>query len=471
MPLPLLSASARRIGSALDAATTAALLRDVPAAFDAPITGVLLAALGHSFSAAGRTTALLVDLERHGRSERFDGVDVTRTVGWFTSIHPVSRRPRRRRQPVKPSWRGRATRSAPCQATVSGTVCCGISARRPSGRRSPPAEIPRSASTISVSSISSRATGRSLRSRRSRPAPRKSRTHPTPTCDRCGGVRCRRDRCAPSGRSIPAVTRLRRSERLCAGFIDALQTVGASARAYATVTRSADSNGSYPLTPMQHGMLFHTLLHPDDGVYSEVFTCRFEGRRRRRRSSARPGRSSHSVTTCCAACSSGKACPIRFRSSPIDRRGLDAARLVGRGRRRRSGCGCSALVERESRHRSTWPRDRSHGRRWCGLTRVDAQLVWSFHHILLDGWSMAVVFREAAGVYDALLEARAPELPAPMPVRPLRPLAPTTAARGRDGLSGARRSRERSLPTPLGIAAPEGASRPGRSIRATASCV
>jgi len=31
----------------------------------------------------------LVDLEGHGREEIFDDVDVSRTVGWFTTLFPV----------------------------------------------------------------------------------------------------------------------------------------------------------------------------------------------------------------------------------------------------------------------------------------------------------------------------------------------------------------------------------------------
>src|SRR5262249_47217189 len=37
----------------------------------------------------GNDSAVLIDLEGHGREEIFAGVDLTRTVGWFTSVHPV----------------------------------------------------------------------------------------------------------------------------------------------------------------------------------------------------------------------------------------------------------------------------------------------------------------------------------------------------------------------------------------------
>src|SRR5215813_6957071 len=37
----------------------------------------------------GGGTAALIDLEGHGREELFEDVDLTHTVGWFTSLFPV----------------------------------------------------------------------------------------------------------------------------------------------------------------------------------------------------------------------------------------------------------------------------------------------------------------------------------------------------------------------------------------------
>ncbi|NLE78061.1 MAG: non-ribosomal peptide synthase/polyketide synthase, partial [Rhodococcus sp.] len=77
----------------VDAATTAAVLTAVPAMVNADVTDVLLAALRLSvtewFTSKRRRGDLLVDLERHGREELAAGVDLSRTVGWFTSVAPV----------------------------------------------------------------------------------------------------------------------------------------------------------------------------------------------------------------------------------------------------------------------------------------------------------------------------------------------------------------------------------------------
>ncbi|ROO88888.1 non-ribosomal peptide synthase protein (TIGR01720 family)/amino acid adenylation domain-containing protein [Actinocorallia herbida] len=84
----------RRLDLVLDAATTEAVLTDVPAAFhgrvnDVLLTGLALAVAQWRTGRGGRGTGVLVDLEGHGREEVVQGVDLSRTVGWFTSLYPV----------------------------------------------------------------------------------------------------------------------------------------------------------------------------------------------------------------------------------------------------------------------------------------------------------------------------------------------------------------------------------------------
>ena len=74
---------------------TAALLTTVPAAFHARINDVLLTALVLA-TAAWRgarddtdSFALRVDVEGHGREPLDSTIDLTRTVGWFTTLYPV----------------------------------------------------------------------------------------------------------------------------------------------------------------------------------------------------------------------------------------------------------------------------------------------------------------------------------------------------------------------------------------------
>ncbi|HVG07740.1 MAG TPA: amino acid adenylation domain-containing protein, partial [Thermoanaerobaculia bacterium] len=69
---------------------TRALLQRAPEVYRTQVNDLLLAALARAFSAWTGERTLLVDLEGHGREEIFPGVDLSRTVGWFTTLFPVA---------------------------------------------------------------------------------------------------------------------------------------------------------------------------------------------------------------------------------------------------------------------------------------------------------------------------------------------------------------------------------------------
>ncbi|SFX55819.1 non-ribosomal peptide synthase domain TIGR01720/amino acid adenylation domain-containing protein, partial [Thermoactinomyces sp. DSM 45891] len=73
----------------LDEKETLALLQEMPSTHRVQINEVLLTALVQATSAWTGHQALTVDLEGHGREQIFEDVDISRTVGWFTSIYPV----------------------------------------------------------------------------------------------------------------------------------------------------------------------------------------------------------------------------------------------------------------------------------------------------------------------------------------------------------------------------------------------
>jgi amino acid adenylation domain-containing protein/non-ribosomal peptide synthase protein (TIGR01720 family)/FkbM family methyltransferase len=82
-------ASTKTISVSLNPDETAALLHDVPKAYNTQINDVLLTALVLVFSKWTGSTILLIDVEGHGRETIDDEVDISRTVGWFTSVFPV----------------------------------------------------------------------------------------------------------------------------------------------------------------------------------------------------------------------------------------------------------------------------------------------------------------------------------------------------------------------------------------------
>jgi non-ribosomal peptide synthase protein (TIGR01720 family) len=69
---------------------TDVLLRGAPTVYRTGINDVLLAALAWALSQWTGRDRVSIDLEGHGREEILDGVDLSRTVGWFTSMFPVT---------------------------------------------------------------------------------------------------------------------------------------------------------------------------------------------------------------------------------------------------------------------------------------------------------------------------------------------------------------------------------------------
>ena len=84
--------SSRTIWQEVPSGLARVLLDVVPPMFHAGVQDVLLAALALAVAGSRAdgcgTTAIVVDLEGHGRQE-FDGLDLSATVGWFTTLAPV----------------------------------------------------------------------------------------------------------------------------------------------------------------------------------------------------------------------------------------------------------------------------------------------------------------------------------------------------------------------------------------------
>ena len=75
----------------VDAETTHTLLSEVAKTHNCQLPDILLAALTRAVSqTVGVSELVQFDLEGHGRLSIFEDVDLSRTVGWFTSLYPVT---------------------------------------------------------------------------------------------------------------------------------------------------------------------------------------------------------------------------------------------------------------------------------------------------------------------------------------------------------------------------------------------
>jgi bacitracin synthase 3 len=68
---------------------TKELIKDSNSVYDTEINDLLLSALVITLNDWSKETKFMINLEAHGREDIFDNVDVSRTVGWFTTFYPI----------------------------------------------------------------------------------------------------------------------------------------------------------------------------------------------------------------------------------------------------------------------------------------------------------------------------------------------------------------------------------------------
>jgi len=68
---------------------TTRFLQDAIKPYRTSAAELLLAAVAKTLSSETDNSPVILDMEGHGREELFDDVDVSRTVGWFTSLFPL----------------------------------------------------------------------------------------------------------------------------------------------------------------------------------------------------------------------------------------------------------------------------------------------------------------------------------------------------------------------------------------------
>ncbi len=170
------------------------------------------------------------------------------------------------------------------------------------------------------------------------------------------------------------------------------------------------------LTPVQEGMLFHTLYAPGSGVYHEQRACVLEGDL----DTAAYERGWESVI---------ERHPVlrtAFHWEGLPKPLQAVHRRVEPSWHRGDWRGLSPATQRE-RLAAHLREDRSRGFELgrapllrLALFRLGEQshqLVLSFHHILLDGWCLPFVFRDVSIAYEALQRRQAPRLQRPRPYR------------------------------------------------------
>ncbi|HEX7238763.1 MAG TPA: amino acid adenylation domain-containing protein, partial [Longimicrobiaceae bacterium] len=163
----------------------------------------------------------------------------------------------------------------------------------------------------------------------------------------------------------------------------------------------------YPLTPMQEGMLFHSLLAPGSGVYVGQFGLVLEGPLDVRALRAAWG----GVLARHDALRAGFAWAGLDRPVQVVRREVELPFRV-EDWRGEDPAGREARMERwlEADREAGFDPGRAPLMR-LALFRVgdeEHRLVWTQHHLILDGWSLSLVFRDVLAGYAAHVRGEAP---------------------------------------------------------------
>ena len=172
----------------------------------------------------------------------------------------------------------------------------------------------------------------------------------------------------------------------------------------------------YPLSPLQQGMLFHTMMAPDSEVYVEQLSCTLRGELNGEafRKAWQDAMDRHPVLRTSFR-GEGLKEPLQVvhRTVPVHIRHYDWREMPPADQERRLN-----LLLEEERARGFVPSDVPLLR--LALVRRGEDLhdfVWTYHHVLLDGWSVPMLLQEVFAQYQAITQGEAFDLPARRPYR------------------------------------------------------
>ncbi|MCS7475598.1 non-ribosomal peptide synthase/polyketide synthase [Umezawaea endophytica] len=414
----------RAVTVRLGRADTDELLHQVPGVYRTQVNDVLLSALGRALADWTGRDRVLVGLEGHGREDVPDDLDVSRTVGWFTSQFPLALH-------VPAGGWGDVLKSVKEQVRAVPRRGQSYAALRYLG----PTEVLRDDPHPSISF--------------------NYHGQWDVAADDDGLYRAR---CAPIGRdTAPGNTRAHLLDVvglvedgeleltwLYSGRVHDESTVRAVADATTGALREIvahcalpDSGGRtpsdfplarldqaavdrlpvdvedvYPLTPLQEGMLFHGLADPSSTAYFDQVRLRLTGVEDERALATAWQRVVDRTPVLRGALVwEGVERPVQVIRSRVD---LPTTHHDWRG-----------LSEEDRARELDVLATEGLDLRRAPLMRIaiallsddEVLLVWTFHHVLLDGWSLAQVFAEVCEQYRAITDGRPPRLAARRPFR------------------------------------------------------
>ncbi|VVP79828.1 Linear gramicidin synthase subunit B [Pseudomonas fluorescens] len=429
-----LNRHARTLAIGLDVQQTRQLLQQAPAAYHTQVNDLLLTALARTLCRWSGAKDVLVQLEGHGREALFEDIDLTRSVGWFTNAYPLALSPEKgeddlaragsikrikeqlRQVPHKGIGHGvlrylaeasvRESMAALPQARITFNYLGQFDQQFDDAALFQPLDAPAGlahdpdAPLPNWLSVDGQVYGGALQLRWTFSTERyEERTIAELANAYRDELLALVEHCLAEGNGsfTPSDFPL---AHLSQGQIDSLPVP------------AAEIDDVYPLTPMQEGMLLHTLLEPGTGIYYMQDRYRID-------SALDPQRfaqawqavvARHEALRASFSWNAGEAMlqiihkPGKTPVDYQDWRGLDEAaqevRLQALHKQEREA-GFELLAQAPFHLR---------------LVRVADERYWfmmSNHHILIDAWCRSLLMNDFFEIYQALGEGRQAQLPVP----------------------------------------------------------
>ncbi|MFK0730557.1 MAG: condensation domain-containing protein, partial [Gloeotrichia echinulata HAB0833] len=429
--------TAADISMKLSAAETEILLLSVNEAYNTQINDILLSALVQVLAEWTGNSTVLINLEGHGREELFSDVDLSRTVGWFTSLFPVLL------QLPKVDQLGKIIKSIKEQLRAIPNRGIGYGILR---YLCADADVQEKIQTIPSSEISFNYLGQldqiqSQTDWKSAPESTGINQSLKQTRDHLLDINALvvDGELQISWTYSSHIHTHATVEKLAQSYIQAIRTIiehcqleentGYTPSDFPdtrlnqleldlllTPVKNKKIESIYPLSPMQQGMLFHSLSAPASGVYFQQMTLSLQG----------------DVNVAAFASAWQKVIdrysilrtffvwenhltPLQvvLKQVKLPWKNLDWREL--------------SLTEQQQKLSELLSTQREEGFQFnqaplmeCILIQFSNNLykfIWSHHHILIDGWCLPIIFKEVLSFYEAELTGEIAYLPTPCPYR------------------------------------------------------